>query len=71
VSERQTSTETSDALKQVPDQLEALIGEKKYLRAALLLVKNSRTINRPDFAGIGALSDLKVYFAGQQSVSRP
>jgi hypothetical protein len=60
----------SDELKQVPDQLETLIGDKKFLQAALILVRSIKTINKPEIAEIGALSDLRTYFTSQESVSR-
>lgn len=36
----------SDELKQAPEQLETWIAEKKFLQAALLLVKSMKGINR-------------------------
>lgn len=59
----------SDNLKQVPDQLESLIGDKHFLRAALLLVRSRKTINRPELAEMGALADLKAYLVSQETVS--
>ncbi|KAK4685429.1 exocyst complex component 4, partial [Tremellales sp. Uapishka_1] len=60
--------DTIDDLKQVPDQLEALIGEKKFLQAALILIKSLKTINKPELTEIGAVSDLRSYFALQETV---
>jgi exocyst complex component 4 len=60
----------SDELKQVPDQLETLIGDKKFLQAAMILVRSIKTINKPEIAEIGALADLRAYFVTQESVSR-
>lgn len=57
-----------DHLKQVPEQLESLIGEKKFLQAALILVRSLKTINKPEIAEIGAVSDLRAYFVSQQTV---
>jgi exocyst complex component 4 len=59
----------SDNLKQVPDQLESLIGDKHFLRAALLLVRSLKTINKPELAEMGALADLKAYLVSQETVS--
>lgn len=59
----------SDHLKDVPHQLETLIGDKKFLQAAHILVRSLRTINKPELAQIGALSDLKLYFKNQETVS--
>ncbi|ORX36436.1 Sec8 exocyst complex component-specific domain-domain-containing protein [Kockovaella imperatae] len=56
-----------DALRLIPDQLESLVGEKRYLEAARLLMKNVKTSRRKDLLDIGALSDLRVYFASQET----
>lgn len=61
---------SSDQLKQVPDQLEALIGDKKFLPAALILVRSVKTINKPEISQIGAVSELKAYLQSQESVRR-
>lgn len=55
-------------MKQVPDQLEAMIGDKKFLPAAAILVRSIKTINKPEISQIGAVSDLKAYFVSQESV---
>lgn len=57
----------SDELKQAPEQLETWIAEKKFLQAALLLVKSMKGINRESLQDIGALSDLKQYFQSQHN----
>nr|ODN98653.1 exocyst complex component 4 [Cryptococcus depauperatus CBS 7855] len=59
--------DTIDYLKQVPDQLEAFIGDKRFLQAALILVRSLKTINRPELSEIGALSDLRSYFTSQET----
>lgn len=59
----------SDDLKQVPDQLETLIGDKKFLEAATLLVQSNKNIHKAELANIGALSELKAYLGSQESVS--
>lgn len=46
-----------------------MIGDKRFLPAALLLVKSSKTIAKPEIASIGAMSELKAYFASQETVS--
>ena len=58
-----------DHLKQVPEQLETLIGDKKFLQAALILVRSLRTINKREVAEIGAVSELRTYFMSQETVS--
>jgi exocyst complex component 4 len=55
----------------VPDQLETLIGDKKFLQAAFILVRSVKTINKPEIAEIGAMSELRAYFGSQESVSNP
>jgi len=60
----------SEHLKTVPDRLETLIGDKKFIQAALILTRAIRTINKDELLEIGALSDLRVYLTSQQSVSR-
>ena len=57
-----------DHLKQVPEQLESLIGDKQFLQAALVLVRSLKTINKPEIAEIGAVSDLRAYFISQETV---
>ncbi|WVR04091.1 hypothetical protein IAU60_001090 [Kwoniella sp. DSM 27419] len=59
--------DTVDNLKQVPDQLESLIGDKRFLKAALILVRSLKTINKPELEEIGALSDLRTYLAAQET----
>ncbi|EIW69172.1 hypothetical protein TREMEDRAFT_31499 [Tremella mesenterica DSM 1558] len=52
---------------QTPDQLDGLVGEKKFLKASLILMRSLKTVNRPEIAEIGAMSDLKSYFTSQES----
>ena len=59
-----------DNLKQIPEQLEKLIGDKKFLPAAMILVRSLKTINRPEIAEIGAVSELRAYFLSQEMVRR-
>ncbi|OWZ70298.1 hypothetical protein AYX14_04331 [Cryptococcus neoformans] len=56
-----------DNLKQVPDQLESLIGDKRFLQASFILVRSLETINKPELREIGALSDLRSYFVTQET----
>ena len=56
-------------MKLVPDRLEGLIGDKKFLSAAQLLVKSSKTVNKPEIASIGAVSDLRAYLTAQETAS--
>ncbi|KIR32052.1 exocyst complex component 4 [Cryptococcus deuterogattii MMRL2647] len=52
---------------QVPDQLESLVGDKRFLQASLILVRSIETINKPELREIGALSDLRSYFVTQET----
>lgn len=55
-------------LKAVPDVLETLMSEKRLLQAAVLLVRSLKLINNPDMLDVGALSDLRGYLEGQETV---
>lgn len=59
--------DTIDNLRQVPDQLESLVGDKRFLQASLILVRSLETINKPELREIGALSDLRSYFMSQET----
>ena len=58
----------SEHLKSVPDALESLILEKRLLQAAALLIRSLKLINKPDMIEIGAVSDLRSYLVGQETV---
>jgi hypothetical protein len=64
------TADLSDDLKQIPEQIEALVGDKRFLQAANLLVKSLKTINKPEISNIGAVSDLRGYLSGQETVGR-
>lgn len=66
---RARSNHSSEHLKMVPDLLETLISEKRLLQAAILLVRSLKIINNPDMLDVGAVSDLRNYLLGQESVS--
>lgn len=59
---------SSEHLKTVPDLLETLMSEKRLLQAAILLVRSLKIINKPDMLEIGAVSDLRSYLVGQETV---
>lgn len=59
----------SDLLRSVPDRLEALLSEKRFLSAAVLIVRSLKTIKKPEMMEIGALSDLRSWLVVQESVS--
>jgi exocyst complex component 4 len=45
-----------------------MIGDKKFLPAALILVRSIKTVNKAEISQIGAVSELKAYFASQETV---
>lgn len=63
----QTLSELEE-LRQVPDQLEARISEKRFLTAVEVLQNALRKLRKPELDGIGALSDLRSYLANQETV---
>lgn len=69
LAEMERILDTIDRLKDVPDQLESLISEKRFLSAVVLLVRSLKTINRPEMMDIGAVSDLRSYLQNQETVS--
>ncbi|PWN54385.1 hypothetical protein IE53DRAFT_323094 [Violaceomyces palustris] len=53
-------------LKGVPDRLESLMSEKRFLQAVNLLVRSLKTIDKPEVAEVGATADLRAYLKGQE-----
>ncbi|KAF7528209.1 hypothetical protein G7054_g10229 [Neopestalotiopsis clavispora] len=62
----QTLNELED-LRQVPDQLEARISEKRFLTAVEVLQNALRKLRKPELDDIGALSELRGYLANQET----
>ncbi|KAH8929370.1 hypothetical protein BT69DRAFT_1235977 [Atractiella rhizophila] len=58
--------DTIDRLKSVPDRLESLMSEKRFLQAVVLLVRSLRTINKSEMLEIGALTELRSYLKSQE-----
>ena len=56
-----------EELRQVPDQLEARISEKRFLTAVDVLQNALRKLRRPELDDIGALSELRSYLANQET----
>lgn len=56
-----------EELRQVPDQLEARISEKRFLTAVEVLQNALRRLRNPELDDIGALSDLRSYLANQET----
>lgn len=53
----------------MPDALEALISEKRLIQASVLLIRSLKLINKHDMHEIGAVTDLRAYLLGQETVS--
>ncbi|RMZ86035.1 hypothetical protein DV737_g303, partial [Chaetothyriales sp. CBS 132003] len=58
---------TIDELKGVPARLEERISEKRFLSAVDLLIDSLRSLRRGELENIAALSDMRSYFANQES----
>lgn len=56
-----------EELRQVPDQLEARISEKRFLTAVEVLQNALRKLRKPELDDIGALGDLRSYLANQET----
>lgn len=50
----------------LPEKLEARISEKRFLAAVDILQEGLRMMRRSEFESIGALADLRAYFANQE-----
>lgn len=59
----------SEHLKSVPDALEALISEKRLIQASVLLIRSLKLINKTDMQEVSAVTDLRAYLLGQETVS--
>lgn len=55
-----------EQLRGVPDELESLMTEKRFLEATQLLMRSLRLIQRDDLAELGATSDLRAYLRSQE-----
>ena len=60
---------SSEKLQLLPEQLDAKISDKNFLSAVDVLQEASRMIKRSELENVGALTDLRVYFDNQESVS--
>jgi hypothetical protein len=57
-----------ERLQGIPEKLEALISEKRFLGAVELLQDALTTMRKPNMDDIGAISDLRVYLSNQEHV---
>ena len=55
-----------EQLRDVPDELESLMTEKRFLEATHLLMRSLRLIQREDLAELGATADLRAYLRAQE-----
>jgi exocyst complex component 4 len=55
-----------ESFKTVPSKLEEKISEKKFLGAVDLLMDSLKNITKSELDGIGAITDLRNYFASQE-----
>lgn len=55
-----------EQLRDVPDELESLMAEKRFLEATQLLMRSLRLIQRDDLAEVGATADLRAYLRSQE-----
>lgn len=60
---------SSEKLQVMPEQLDARISDKHFLLAVDLLQDALRIIRRSDMENISALTDLRIYFSNQETVS--
>ncbi|SCV70809.1 BQ2448_3571 [Microbotryum intermedium] len=57
-----------DHFRSIPDRLELLLSEKRFLSAIVLLVRSLKTISKPEMMEIGALTDLRSWLVLQEGV---
>ena len=58
-----------EKLKLVPDELESLIIDKKWIEAVILLRNSLKAIQQPSILEVGATSDLRSFLQSQENVS--
>lgn len=64
-----TDAGRSESLNKVPERLESLIGDRKFLQASVILTRSLKTIDRDEMVEIEALNELRVYLQAQKTVS--
>ncbi|GJN89483.1 hypothetical protein Rhopal_002469-T1 [Rhodotorula paludigena] len=57
-----------DSLLRLPPSLEALLAEKRFLSAVVLLVRSVKALHKPELLEIGALADLRAWAVAQEGV---
>ena len=55
-----------ESVQAVPEKLEARISEKRFLTAVDILQEALRLVRKSEFDGLGAITDLRTYFANQE-----
>jgi exocyst complex component 4 len=58
--------DTIENIKGVPDRLESLMSEKRFLEAVNLLTRSLKVVEKPDIREVGASADLRAYLKGQE-----
>lgn len=58
--------DTIELLKGVPDRLESLMSEKRFLEAVNVLMHSLKQIDKTDIVEVGATADLRGYLKGQE-----
>lgn len=58
--------DTVEVLKGVPDRLESLMSEKRFLEAVNLLMHSLKQIDKAEIVEVGATADLRGYLKGQE-----
>ncbi|KAJ9101966.1 hypothetical protein QFC20_005115 [Naganishia adeliensis] len=59
--------DTIENLTKVPERLESLIGDRKFLQASVILTRSLKTIDREEMLEIEALNELRVYLQAQKT----
>lgn len=59
---------TIETLKSIPDRLESFLSDKQFLKAASLLMRSLKMINRAEMLEVTATADLRSYFTSQENV---
>ena len=58
--------DTVENLKNIPDRLENLLAEKRFLEAVNVLTRGLRTIDKAEIVDVGGTSDLRAYLKNQE-----
>lgn len=59
-----------EGVRVVPERLETLISEKRWIEAVVLLNKSLRVVNMPSLSGVGAIVDLRLFLLSHENALR-